>query len=201
MARRTGKTHLERFRAAVAAGNDEQAEALVALLTPRDCPGLLEMARQPDPDTRWWALRALAQVGGADAVPTLVEALHDPDPEIRAVAALALAQVHKRAPDAVRPHLAALADLLADPDGMVRQAAGDALAQIGPDAVEVLAQALQSPEPAVRGRAAAALHRMGHMDTARHLFPALEDENLLVRHHAYEALDKLGLLNNILLKR
>ncbi len=201
MARRTGRTPLERFLAAAAAGADDQAEALVGQLSHRDVPGLVRWARTRSPDLRWWALRGLAQVGDGRAVPVLVAALEDPCSELRVVAARALARVYSRAPDAVRPHLARLADLLADPDGMARQAASDALAQIGPEAVDVLAQALASPEPARRARAAAALHRMGHRAAAGPLYGVLEDEHPLVRHHAHEALDELGLLNNLLLRR
>ncbi len=196
--KRTGKSHYERFLAAVARGDDERAEALAALLTPQDAPQLLELARSQDPDRRWWALRALARVGDADAVPLLGDALADPDPAIRAVAALALAQLCARAPEAVAPVLPGLARLLADDDGLVRQAAGDALARCGDLAAPLLVQALDSPEEGVRVRAAHALHRLRSVSTAPALFRHLDDPNPLVRHHVYEALDEMGLLNNLL---
>ena len=196
--KRTGKSHYERFLAAVAGGDDERAEALTLLLTPQDAPQLLALARSEDPDRRWWALRALAQVGDADAAPVLAEALADPDPAIRAVAAMALASLCARAPDGVTPLLPRLAQLLADDEGLVRQAAGDALARCGEPAAPLLAEALDSPEEGVRVRAAHALHRLRSVSTAPALFRHLNDPNPLVRHHVYETLDEMGLLNNLL---
>ncbi|MFZ1757110.1 MAG: HEAT repeat domain-containing protein, partial [Caldilineaceae bacterium] len=115
--------------------------------------------------------------------------------------ALALAALHQRQPDSVDPLLSGLADLLADDDGLVRQAAADSLAQCGDAAVDVLASALNSPHEGVRVRAASALHRIGTMAAAPPLYYHLEDASPLVRHHAFETLDKLGLLTNVLLKK
>ncbi|NIV36426.1 MAG: DUF123 domain-containing protein, partial [Anaerolineae bacterium] len=44
-------------------------------------------------DARWWAARALAEVGGEGAVPPLVSVLEDMDPDVRACAALALGRI------------------------------------------------------------------------------------------------------------
>lgn len=158
------------------------------------------MAAQ-DGDKRWWGVRGLAQVGDAQAIPVVVAGLADDDAGVRAVAALALASLFQRHPAEVRPCLPGLSDLLADDDGLVRQSAADSLAQCGDGAVEVLAVALNSPREGVRVRAAAALHRIGTLAAAVLLYPHLEDPSPLVRHYAFETLDKLGLLTNVLLKR
>lgn len=196
----TGKSHWERFFAAVIAGDDEQAEALVPLLSAADEPRLLAMAQSGD-ERRWWGVRGLAAVGGERAIPALVPFLADDDPALRSVVALALAELHQRYSDAVQPFLPRLAELLADDDGLVRQSVADSLAQCGDAAVDALGSALNSPHEGVRVRAATALHRIGTLKTAVPLYHHLEDANLLVRHYAFETLDKLGLLTNVLLKK
>jgi HEAT repeat protein len=205
MAKNRGKRHVERFEAAAAedaaAEDGARAEDLIDLLTPADGPILRQMIESNDLNRRWWGIRALAQVGGEDLVPLVADQLHDRAPEIRAVAAMALGQIHRRAPAAVNVHLPQLALLLEDDDALVRQSAADGLAHCGDDAVDLLAAALESDVEGVRVRAAAALHRIGSMKAAPPLYHHLEDPNPLVRHHAYETLDKLGLLENILLKR
>ncbi|MBX2998055.1 MAG: HEAT repeat domain-containing protein [Caldilineaceae bacterium] len=199
MAKNKGKRHAERFEAA-AVGDDASAEDLLDLLTPADSPILRQMIESSDLDRRWWGIRALAQVGGEDLVPLVAAYLEDSSPEIRAVVAMALGEIHRREAAAVNSHLPQLALLLQDDDALVRQSAADALAQCGDDAVDLLATALESDREGVRVRAAAALHRIGSMKAAPPLYRHLEDPNPLVRHYAYETLDKLGLLENILLK-
>jgi len=196
----TGKSHWERFQAAVAAGNDEQAESLVNLLTPADSAHLWALAKN-DGDFCWWGVRGLAAVGDERAIPAVVPFLADDDPGLRSVAALALAELYQRHPAAVQPLLPRLAELLADDDGLVRQTAADSLAQCGDAAVDALTDALNSPFEGVRVRAAAALHRIGTLKTAPPLYHHLEDPNPLVRHYAFETLDKLGLLTNVLMKK
>jgi HEAT repeat protein len=200
MAKNRGKQHVERFEAA-AVSDDARAEDLLDLLTPADGPILRQMIESRDLDRRWWGIRALAQVGGEDLIPLVADHLQDPSPEIRTVAAMALGEIHRRESAAVNPHLPQLALLLQDDDALVRQSAADALAQCGDDAVDLLATALESDHEGLRVRAAAALHRIGSMKAAPPLYHHLEDPNPLVRHHAYEMLNKLGLLENILLKR
>jgi hypothetical protein len=201
MARRAGKTHYERYRAAVAAGQDAKAEALVALLRPTDEPALLEMAGAPAASRRWWALRGLAHCGDKPTIPVVVAALADADPEVRAAAALALGSLGQRQPEDTRPYLATLAERLNDADGLVRQAAAGGLAQCGDPAVQVLAQTLAHGQDKARVWAAHALHRIGSPDAAAVLYRHLNDPNPLVRHHAHETLDRLGLLENVLLIR
>lgn len=196
----TGKSHWERFRAAVAAQDDKTAEALIPLLTPADVPSLLALA-DSDGDSRWWAIRGLAAVGGEESIAPVAEALEADDPSLRATAALALAALCRRHPRLVEPFLPRLAQRLYDDDGLVRQSASDALAQCGDAAVDALATALDSPHEGVRVRAATALHRIGTMKAAPPLYHHLEDASPLVRHYAFETLDRLGLLTNVLLKK
>ncbi len=84
---------------------------------------------------------------------------------------------------------------------LVRQAAVNGLALCGEEAVDTLAAQLQGGNEGIRVRAAAALHRIGTLKAAIPLYHHLEDPNPLVRHHAFETLDALGLLTNVLLSR
>lgn len=201
MAKNVGKRHVERFDAAVAAGDDERAEALVDLLSSADVPILRHMAESDLVDRCWWGIRGLAQVGNGDIVPIVLARLQHADPSVRAAAALALGQIHSRHPEAVIPHLSHLVLLMTDADALARQAAVDGLAQCSDDAVDLLAEALNSKAEPLRVRAAMALHRIGTMKTAPLLYQHLEDPNPLVRHHAYETLSNLGLLETMLLRR
>ena len=126
-------------------------------------------------------------------------ALAAPAPELRAAAALALVHLHSRAPAAVAPALDTVAALLTDDDGLVRQTAADCLAQCGDDAVPALGRVLrESAHQGARTRAAGALRKIATMKAAAILYPLLNDPNHLVRMYAYEGLDEMGLLENVL---
>jgi len=185
---------------AIDAEDDEACEALVQALTAADSPPLIVLAADPAADRRWWAVRALAAVGADTAAPALAHCLADADLSVRAAAALSMGHVHPRAPEAVAPWLEQVAALLADDSGLVRQAAADGLALCGDDAVPALAALLRrSQHPGARTRAAAALRKIATMRAAAVLYPLLNDANHLVRMYAYEGLDEMGLLENVLL--
>lgn len=193
-------TLFARFLDAVDAPDDDAAEALVTQLQAEDAVRLVELlGHAASDDRRWWAARGLALIGGGDSAPALVDALDDDDAGVRAAAALALAHLHARHPQSVAPRLPALALLLADELGMVRQAATDSLTLCGDDAVEVLAATLATgPQPA-RTRAMMALRKIASFPAAGVMFQYLNDENYLVHTYAYEGLDEMGLIENVLL--
>jgi HEAT repeat protein len=145
-------------------------------------------------------VRALALVGAADAVPALAACLEDADPGVRAAALRWAWGMSTRARRRRWPRSSTrVAARLADDNGLVRQAAGDGLALCGDDAVPALAALLrQSQHPGARTRAAAALRKIATMRAAAVLYPLLNDANHLVRMYAYEGLDEMGLLENVL---
>jgi Uri superfamily endonuclease len=137
-------------------------------------------------DARWWAARALAEVGTEDAVPPLAGALDDADPDLRACAALALGRIGA---GSAAPALVAR---LSDESTFVASVAGDALSMIGEPAVEALAGTLKDGDAHVRLLAVRALARCKSERAIGPLFGMLEDPSYLVRYYAREALEALG---------
>lgn len=195
---------------ALADGDDDAAEAAAQACTGRAdlIPALRPLLADADADRRWWGVRVLALAGGPEAAPLAEARLTDPDEATRCAAALALGQLRAAA------NIPALSAALADKSGWVRDSAADALAMIGEPALPALLAALADPRDGIRVRAAMGLRKLVVPALAgRHLtayppqfwpaltalFQALNDPNRLVRHNAYEALDKLGLLENVLL--
>lgn len=190
---------MQELLAAIARQDDEESERHALLLTAADEPALLELLAGKNEDERWWAARGLALVGSEASVAPVAQGLQDEAAAVRAAAALALAQLYGRYPEDVAPQLAAAADLLADDEGYVRQTAADCLAQCGDAAVPALGHVLRfSTHQGARTRAAGALRKIATMKAAAILYALLNDENHLVRAYAYEGLDEMGLLENVL---
>ncbi len=190
---------MQELLAAIARQDDEEAERLAQLLEPADEPVLLELLESTNEDERWWAVRGLALAGSQRCIPQVGQSLHDEAAAVRAAAALALSQLYARCPMEVVTELDAVATLLADDEGYVRQAAADSLAQCGDDAVQALGHVLRTSEhQGARTRAAGALRKIATMKAAAILYALLNDENHLVRAYAYEGLDEMGLLENVL---
>ena len=220
----------DEFHAAIQAGGDDQIEAARNRLTAGDVDDLLALARGDRSEARWWAVYALATATAAPqaerSTRLLIERLADEAAEVRAAATLAVAHLFERFPNAAASALAPLAERLRDDDGFVRQTAADSLARCGERSpglvVGVLRNVLATEHQGARGRAAHVLHKLavhfspkaddlnkaveGSFDQvvaqlAPPLFGALNDSNYLVHTHAHEALEALGLLDNVLLTR
>jgi len=188
----------EKFVSAVGKSQDDLAEQLVLNLSKAFELELIELAQSPNVDERWWAVRALALCGQGMAVSTVAQALADTEAEVRAVACLALASICLRMPEPTLPYLPQLGKCLADSEGFVRQSAVDSLAKCGDDAIEILATVLQSSHEGARTRAAITLRKIASVSAVPQLYQYLNDPNYLVRTYCYEALDEMGLLDNIL---
>lgn len=172
----------------VSAGEDSREEAALALgrFGAAAAERLVAILATGEADARWWAARALAEVGGEGAVPPLVSILDDPDPDVRACAALALG----RAGDGSAAP--ALADRLGDESAFVASIAADALSMLGERAIEALAGRLADENLHIRLLAVRALGRIGSQSAIGPLFGVLEDSSYLVRYYAHEALEALG---------
>jgi len=222
-------SYINEFVQAVLAGDEDQAEKLSHYLQPVDENALAslisvssedivadtELGETDAADLRWWAVRALAHCGTADSAAILATFLVDPAdnggsnaenvPEddaalLCATAALAFGHLHQREPQAVHPYLHNVAAQLSHKDGFVRQAASEALALCGDAAVPALEKVLAGTNDGARSRAAYALRKIGSFAVAGALFQHLNDPHYLVRLHAYEGLDAMGLLDNMLLE-
>jgi HEAT repeat protein len=189
---------LRRFYQAIAAGEDELTEQAVSTLAATDEPALLAQLGQRDREVRWWAIRALAHCGTTAAIPALLNALSDADPSLRAVAALTLGHLYQPERPNAEQVVTHLATHLADDDGSVRQTAADALVHCGDTVVPVLATVLRGDHQGARTRAAYALSKLASMPAAITLYHCLNDSNYMVQTYAYETLDKMGLLENVL---
>lgn len=106
-------------------------------------PMLIPAVRNPNPEIRRRAIRALGGVGPAAAgtIPLLIQAMADPDEETREVVVQALGTIGKGA--ASKAAVPALIKALIDSDRAVRSKAAEALAIIGSDATDAL-EALRS---------------------------------------------------------
>lgn len=188
----------EAFLAAIASGDDEATERVAALLEASHEDALIALAAEAG-EGRWWAVRTLARIGSTESLPALLAALEDVDASTRAAAALAIGYLVQREPQAATA-LEKVAQHFTDADGFVRQQAVEGMALAGEVALPTLAAALAPHnDPVMRVRATAALRLMRQPFTARLLFPLLNDSNHLVHTLAYEALDDLGMLDNLLL--
>jgi Uri superfamily endonuclease len=172
----------------VSAGEDSREEVALALgrFGVAAAERLAAILATREADARWWAARALAEVGGEGVVPPLVSILDDPDPDVRACAALALGRVGE---GSAAP---ALADRLGDESAFVASIAADALSMLGERAVEALAARLVDENPHIRLLAVRALGRIRSQSAIGPLFGVLEDSSYLVRYYAHEALEALG---------
>ncbi len=143
--------------------------------------------KDPSPDHRWWAVRALAELDTPIAEGRLIAALGDPEASVRQCAALALRQ---RSTPAALPALTAALD---DPDRLVARLAGDALAAAGETAILALQGALAQQAPGVRIEAIRALALMKHERAVPLLFSVLDDPSSMVSYWAEEGLERLGI--------
>lgn len=200
MADGEGTAAIQTLVTAIDAQNDEATEAVVALLNVTDEPALIRLLHAQSAEYRWWAIRALGAWGGETSLDALLPFLTNERTDLRSVALMALGKIAERHPSTLQPLLPQLAMRLADPDGLIRQVAADTLAQLGNAAIPPLVALLRtSDDQGARSRAAYALGKIGTIEAAAPLYYCLNDKNYLVHTYAYEALDKLGLLENRLI--
>lgn len=145
---------------------------------------LLEGLDDDDPKVRRLAVCGLAACGDARAIDSLIERLSDPDEDIRTRVAVALGKIGDRraAP--------ALVGAASGDDLRLRRVAILALGELDAG-LDVLAEALHDPDPAVRVRAAIAFGETHDVVAVAPLTKALDDQNAGVRHHVREALEKI----------
>lgn len=171
-------------------GNVSRAEAAARALPEHKTKAVAALGPlldDPDPETRWWAARALAELDEEGVGPLLVKALGDEDRSVQEAAALSVRR--RPAPEAVP----ALVKLLGHPDQLLARLAGDALAAIGEYATSGLIEALENGAPPAQVGAARALAQIGDMRSASALFKLLDSDSAMLEHWASEGLEKMGI--------
>jgi HEAT repeat protein len=178
------------FLARLSGGDDQLAEAAVREFTSRPSvalPVLRALLSDSDPDVRWWAARALAEIRDPQVPELLRSALRDADVSVRQCAALGLRE--QATPRAIQDLIA----LLNDEDRLLARLAADALIAIGAEAVPALLEVLQNGPQTGRLEAVRALARIGDQRAIATLFTALDDPSAIVEYWADEGLERMGI--------
>ena len=172
-------------------GSDAEREGAAIELAEMGAPAfqiLLLKLNDPDPDQRWWLLRALAGFAVPDASLPLINALSDPDIAVRQCAALGLV-AHPNT-QAVDPLLA----VLQGPDGLLSRLAGQALAAIGASAVPGLLEVFKQGDHRARLEAVKALAEIQDQRAIGPFFEAIRDgDSGLIEYWADIGLDRMGI--------
>jgi len=161
-------------------------------------PALLDLTHSANADSRWWALRTLAQSPLCRTEWLVPFLLNDPAPEVRQCAALGLG--HKSNESAIQP----LIQALSDKDSMVASLAVHAFVKIGSAAVPSLIEVVKR-HPATNGSVegnvtqSARIHALRALAEIRDhraipvMMKVMEEDSALLQHWAKEGLDRLGL--------
>ena len=173
----------------LASGDEIRAENAVARLVSlgeEAVPALLNLTHSPVSDSRWWALRTLAQ--SPQLLPDwLIPFLNDPAPEVRQCAALGLGI--KADENVIQP----LVRALSDEDAMVCSLAERALIKIGAAAVPSLIEVVKTASQSARIHGLRALAEIRDHRAIPIMMQVMEEESVLLQYWAKEGLDRLGL--------
>jgi HEAT repeat protein len=182
--------HVSELLKKLSSGDDRQAEAAVSDFVAQGTsivPSLGDLLSAPDPDLRWWATRALAEVDDPRVPALLRSALYDADVTVRQCAALALRR---------QPYSQAIADLIAlldDEDRLLARLAADALVAAGEGAVPAVLEVMQTGSQKARLEAVRVLALTGDQRSIATLFAALDDPSSLIEYWADEGLERMGI--------
>lgn len=180
---------IETLIAKLTGGDDEQAEASIPELAAHGAAALAALRpllADPSADTRWWALRALAEIPHPQAPALLLQALEDEDIPVRQCAAIGLRrQPHDRA-------IPVLVGALSSKDQLLASLAGDALEATGPAAVPALLEVMRSGVQTARLVAVRALARIADPRAIPVLYEALGEDSMIIQHWAEEGLHRMG---------
>lgn len=171
-------------------GDEERAEDAVASLVESGedaIPALMDLTHSSDVDTRWWALRTLAQSPHCRTEWLVPFLENDPSPEVRQCAALGLAG--RADESATQPLVRALNDA----DSMVGSLAMTALVKIGKAAVPSLIEVVKSGKQSARILALRALAEIKDHRAIPIMMNVMGENSSLLQHWAKEGLDRLGL--------
>jgi len=174
----------------LASGDEVRAENAVTPLIEMGqdaIPALMDLAQSSNVDSRWWAVRTLAQ-SPLCLTEWLVPFLsNDPAPEVRQCAALGLG--NRPDESAAQP----LVRALSDEDNMVGSLAANALVKIGKATVPSLIEVVKNAPQSARIHALRALAEIRDYRAIPILMKVMEEDSALLQHWATEGLNNLGL--------
>jgi len=165
----------------------EQASDALVQLGQDAIPALLDLTHSPNADSRWWALRTLAQSPLSSTEWLIPFLLTDSAPEVRQCAALGLGI--KADESAVSP----LVQALSDADNLVCSLSANALIQIGKAAVPSLIEVVQTGKASARIHALRALAELRDHRAIPVMMKVMDEDSALLQHWAKEGLERLGL--------
>ncbi len=171
-------------------GDEARAEnAVLALIELGEdaIPALRDLTRSPNVDSRWWALRTLAQSPHSRTEWLVPFLLNDSAPEVRQCAALGLGT--KADESAVQ----SLVKALSDSDSMVGNLAMNALVKIGKASVPSLIECVKDKPQSARILALRALAEIRDHRAIPVMMQVLEEDSVLLAHWAKAGLERLGL--------
>jgi HEAT repeat protein len=150
-------------------------------------PALMDLTQSSNADSRWWALRTLAQSPLLQTEWLIPFLLNDSAPEVRQCAALGLGA--KADESAIQP----LVQALSDKDSMVGNLAMNALVKIGKPAVPDLIECIKNKSQSARILALRALAEIRDHRAIAVMMQVMEEDSVLLQHWAKEGLERLGL--------
>ena len=171
-------------------GNDLSAESAAESISQYGQQAVDELAillQSDQPDSRWWAVRALAEFSSQEAAALLTQALNDAEAEVQRCAALAL---HRQpCPQAV-PDLITLLD---SADRLLARLAANALIACGQQATPALLQVIRGASQAARIEAARVLAAIGDQASISTLFNLLDEDSAFLEYWANQGLESMGI--------
>ncbi len=146
-----------------------------------------QLITDPDPDIRWWAVRALAEFYKGNTTGLIINALGDDDQDVKQCALLAM----RNRPDSNA--IPALTHFLGDERPLHSRLAVDALVAIGKDATHALLEILDHGDHLAQLAAIQALAMIGDYTSVSALFHQLDSSSAIIDYWANEGLKKMGI--------
>lgn len=148
---------------------------------------LSQLITDPDPDIRWWAVRALAEFHEGNTTELIIIALGDDDQYVKQCALLAMR--NRRDSNAIP----ILTQFLGDEHSLLSRLAVDALIAIGKDATPALLEILEYGDNLARLASVQALAMIGDYTSVSALFHQLDSSSAIIDYWANEGLKKMGI--------
>jgi HEAT repeat protein len=182
-------SELKTLLAELTSGDDERAETAVPRLQAHEGDALRvlrPLLADPNPDTRWWAVRAMVEIRDPQVPGLLVSAIEDEDMSVRQCAAQALR--HRPVPSAVPVLISALGVQ----DSLLARLAANALIAVGEPAVPELIGVMENGKGRPRLEAARTLAIIGDPRAIPVLYAALSEDSAWMDYWANEGLERMG---------